>query len=60
VIAEGVETKKQLELLREQGCDEAQGFLFSPALAPEKFEKFVREWKPMYLGSSESHVKPPE
>jgi EAL domain-containing protein (putative c-di-GMP-specific phosphodiesterase class I) len=49
VIAEGVETKKQLELLREQGCDEAQGFLFSPALAPEKFEKFVREWKTKFL-----------
>ena len=39
VIAEGVETKKQLELLREHGCNEAQGFLFSPALVPVEFEK---------------------
>ena len=42
VIAEGVETKKQLEFLREQGCNEAQGYLFSPALTPENFERFVR------------------
>ena len=50
VIAEGVQTKEQLELLREQGCDEAQGFLFAPALSPEEFEKLVREWKPKYSG----------
>jgi EAL domain-containing protein (putative c-di-GMP-specific phosphodiesterase class I) len=53
-IAEGVETREQLEILRAQGCDEAQGFLFSPALGSEEFEKLVREWKPKYLGSRES------
>jgi diguanylate cyclase (GGDEF)-like protein len=49
-IAEGVQTNQQLEILREQHCDEAQGFLFSPALASEEFEKLVRQWNPEHLG----------
>ena len=33
VVAEGVETQRQLEVLRELGCDRYQGYLFSPAVA---------------------------
>jgi diguanylate cyclase (GGDEF)-like protein len=32
-VAEGVETAEQLEMLRLEKCDQAQGFLFSPAVA---------------------------
>lgn len=48
VIAEGVQTKEQLEILRDLRSDEAQGFLFSPALAAGEFEKLVLDWKPKY------------
>jgi diguanylate cyclase (GGDEF)-like protein len=49
VIAEGVQTKEQLEILREMRCDEVQGFLFNPALVSGEFEKLVREWEPKYV-----------
>ena len=42
-IAEGVETAEQLAALEEMGCDQAQGFLFSPALPVEQFERRCRE-----------------
>ncbi len=39
VIAEGVETKSQLELLKKLGCPLVQGYYFSPPLPSMEFEK---------------------
>lgn len=36
VIAEGVETLPQLQFLRAQGCDEVQGYYFSPAIPAQE------------------------
>jgi diguanylate cyclase (GGDEF)-like protein len=45
VIAEGVETNEQADLLRELKCDEIQGYLFSPGVPAEKIEEFLRQKK---------------
>ena len=42
VIAEGVETREQLEFLRSLGCQEIQGHYFSPAVPAAKFESMLR------------------
>ena len=41
VLAEGVESQAQLELLLSQGCQAVQGFYFSKPLSPKKVEKFL-------------------
>jgi diguanylate cyclase (GGDEF)-like protein len=45
LVAEGVETREQAEFLRESGCGELQGYLFSPAVPPERFARFLEEEK---------------
>jgi EAL domain-containing protein (putative c-di-GMP-specific phosphodiesterase class I) len=42
-IAEGVETVEQLEYLREQGCNEMQGYLFNKPLPIEQFRTLLKQ-----------------
>lgn len=43
VIAEGVETKEQLEFLKEQGCNQAQGYYFNRPLPPHEIEEIYHK-----------------
>jgi len=42
VVAEGVENKTQLEFLRSNGCDEAQGYLYSAPMPAADFAAFIK------------------
>jgi EAL domain-containing protein (putative c-di-GMP-specific phosphodiesterase class I) len=42
-IAEGVETPRQLEFLRKQGCDEMQGYFFSKPLSIKQFDVILKQ-----------------
>jgi EAL domain-containing protein (putative c-di-GMP-specific phosphodiesterase class I) len=46
VVAEGVETEQQQHILLEQGCDLAQGYLFSRPLPAEEFTRWRAERNP--------------
>ncbi len=44
-VAEGVETREQLEALRALGCDEVQGYHLGRPMAAERFEAWMTERK---------------
>jgi len=41
IVAEGVETEEQLDWLRRNNCHEFQGFLFSPAITVDEFDRLL-------------------
>jgi diguanylate cyclase (GGDEF)-like protein/PAS domain S-box-containing protein len=41
IVAEGVETEEQLAWLRKKGCHEYQGYLFSPPVALDQFDRLL-------------------
>ena len=45
VVAEGVETKEQLDQLMDIGCDYAQGYYFSKPVTCDVFEHLLKEEK---------------
>jgi diguanylate cyclase (GGDEF)-like protein len=46
VVAEGVETDAQSRLLRGQGCDEMQGYLFGRPMPADRLAKFLASSRP--------------
>ncbi|MFI5011040.1 MAG: EAL domain-containing protein [Hyphomicrobiales bacterium] len=55
VIAEGVETDQQVAFLRDNNCDEVQGYHFSKPLSAADFEEFIKKPSP-YGGDKVSHL----
>ena len=49
IVAEGVETAEQMRFLRELGCDQLQGYLFSPAVTAAEFEVMLGDGRQLRL-----------
>src|SRR5699024_3087509 len=45
IIAEGVESTEQREILQGYGCNTMQGYLFSAPLEVDDFQQFVRQYR---------------
>jgi len=56
VVAEGVETEEQRDFLIRNGCDSAQGFLWSKPVPAEEFEALCRGWSPAVAATEQSSV----
>jgi EAL domain-containing protein (putative c-di-GMP-specific phosphodiesterase class I) len=56
VIAEGVETFDQLDLLVKNGCDQIQGYLFSKPVTRDECAALTKSSRRLDLGRSESTV----
>ncbi len=50
VIAEGIESKEEGKMLRDMGCDMAQGYFFAKPMPERELIQVLRDWKPADLG----------
>jgi len=58
VIAEGVETKRQADILGQLGCETMQGFLFSPPMLPAELKQWARSVTQRYPEESGTAKQP--
>jgi diguanylate cyclase (GGDEF)-like protein/PAS domain S-box-containing protein len=56
IVAEGVETAEQMAFLRELGCDQLQGYLFSQPVPAADFERMLRDVKRLAFSSRQSSL----
>ena len=49
VVAEGIEDETALAFLRDNGCDEGQGFLMSRPVSPAGFVSWLEHWRPRHM-----------
>jgi diguanylate cyclase (GGDEF)-like protein len=47
VLAEGVENERQAKLLRDMGCDEAQGYLYAKPMPLDQLTAWLAQYKPL-------------
>jgi diguanylate cyclase (GGDEF)-like protein len=47
VVGEGIETERQLQILRSMGCDDGQGYFFGRPASPQRMTEFCRDRKPV-------------
>ena len=50
VVAEGVESAQQVELLKRMGCDFIQGYYYSKPLPMDELLDFIQFWEVEYQG----------
>ena len=43
LIAEGVETREQVEMLKQMGCDQVQGYYYAKPMPEEDFYRLLLE-----------------
>ena len=54
VVAEGVETEEQADFLKELGCEDMQGYLYSKPLPAAELRELLRTTLPMRLDGTPS------
>jgi len=59
VLVEGVETRKQFDLLIDMGCNLFQGYYFSKPVPPETVEELVLKGEPLPAGEAPPANGPP-
>jgi diguanylate cyclase (GGDEF)-like protein len=57
IVAEGVETEFEAEMMEQFGCTELQGFYFSQPLSAEEMTDFLKNFRPRRPGSGSSRYR---